>query len=92
MKIKLNCVPHIISVNMKKPPNLNEEIAAMAKSDSTCASTQSIESARSRDEEKQCNSIIKPSSHEKQRKRKKCRSQLVQEIRISVSIFIKIIK
>lgn len=70
---------------MKKPLNLSEEIAAMAKSDPTCATTQSVEIARARDEEKQCNSIVKPSSHEKQRKRKKCRSQLVQEIRISVS-------
>lgn len=80
-----SCGARTILVNMKKPPNLNEEIAAMAKSDSTCGSTQSIESARSKDEEKQCNSIIKPNLHEKQRKRKKCRSQLVQEIRISVS-------
>lgn len=70
---------------MKKLPNLNEEIAAMAKSDPTCISIQSIDNIRTRDEENQCNSVVKSNAIE-QRKRKKCRSQLVQEIRISVNI------
>lgn len=70
---------------MKKPPNLNEEIAAMAKSDPTCISIQSVENIRARDEEKQNHSVDKSNATE-QRKSKKCRAQLVQEIRISVNI------
>ena len=71
---------------MKKPLNLNEEIAAMAKSDSSCISVQSVENTRIKEEENHCNAINKSNMFEKQRKRKKSRSQLVQEIRISVSI------
>lgn len=74
-------------VNMKRPPNLNEEIAAMAKSDSTGIPTISIENHRSRDDEKLHNiNSNNPNSADSKRKRKKNRSQLVQTIRISVSI------
>lgn len=72
---------------MKRPPNLNEEIAAMAKSDSTGIPTLSIENQRSRDDEKLHNaSSNNPNSTDSKRKRKKNRSQLVQTIRISVCI------
>lgn len=71
---------------MKRPPNLNEEIAAMAKSDSTGIPTMSTENHRSRDDEKLHNiNSSKPNSTDSKRKRKKNRSQLVQTIRISVS-------
>lgn len=75
----------MISVNMKRPPNLNEEIAAMAKSDPACISTLTIENVRVKGEEKQNTLDAKTSISEEQRRMKKCRSQLVQEIRISVS-------
>lgn len=75
----------MISVNMKRPPNLNEEIAAMAKSDPACISTLTIENIRAKGEEKQNTLDAKTSTNEEQRRRKKCRAQLVQEIRISVS-------
>lgn len=75
------------TVNMKRPPNLNEEIAAMAKSDSNGMPTIAIENHRSRDDEKLSNvNSHNPSSMDSKRKRKKNRSQLVQTIRISVSI------
>lgn len=70
---------------MKRPPNLNEEIAAMAKSDLTSMHTIIMENARARDEEKQTNATPKPSANDLKRKRKKNRAQLVQTIRISVS-------
>lgn len=71
---------------MKKPPNLNEEIAAMAKSDSSHSSELSTENNRHRDEEKQSNLMTKPNTSDSKMKKRKCRSKLVQEIRISVSI------
>lgn len=70
---------------MKKPMNLHEEIAAMAKSDSTGASAISMENVRIKEEERQNSSAVKSNSNETPRKRKKNRAQLVQEIRISVS-------
>lgn len=70
---------------MKKPMNLHEEIAAMAKSDSTGVSSISMENTRIKDEERQNSSAVKSNSNEIPRKRKKNRAQLVQEIRISVS-------
>lgn len=73
-------------VNMKRPPNLNEEIAAMAKSDSASISMISMDNVRIRDEEKQISAVAKPNSNDLKRKRKENRSQLVREIRISVSI------
>lgn len=69
---------------MKKPPNLNEEIAAMAKSDTACISIISTEDIRAKDEENQNSFIAKINAGEEKRKKKKCRKQLVQEIRISV--------
>lgn len=72
---------------MKKPLNLNEEIAAMAKSDSTGVSTQPTENVRARDEEKQSSLDTKVKDDAEKRRKKKCRKQLVQEIRISVSCF-----
>lgn len=72
---------------MKRPPNLNEEIAAMAKSDSIGIPAMSTENHRSRDDEKLHNiNSNKPNSSDAKRKRKKNRSQLVQTIRISVSM------
>lgn len=68
---------------MKRPPNLNEEIAAMA--NASCTSTQSIENNRVTDEDKQNNCVSKTNTGEEKRRKKKCRKQLVQEIRISVS-------
>lgn len=70
---------------MKKPPNLNEEIAAMAKSDTACISIISTENIRARDEENQNTFVARTNSGEEKRRKKKCRKQLVQEIRISVS-------
>lgn len=76
-----------ILVNMKRPPNLNEEIAALAKSDlGGTPSTMSMDNARARDEEKQTNAESKPNSSDSKRKRNKNRAPLVQTIRISVSI------
>lgn len=68
---------------MSKLPNLSEEIAAMAKSDSGHHSTPSSENNRMRDDEK-LHSMNMKSSAEKQYKKKKCRAKLVQEIRIDV--------
>lgn len=77
---------------MKRPPNLNEEIAAMAKSDpSSMISMSSVENTRTKDEERQMNTATKPNSTDSKRKRKKNRAQLVQTIRISVSIISKLI-
>lgn len=73
--------------NIKRPLNLNEEIAAMAKSDTTCITNISTEGTRIKDEERQNHAIIKSNTSESKSKRKKSRSQLVQEIRISVSFF-----
>lgn len=73
---------------MKKPPNLNEEIAAMAKSDLAGPSELSTDNSRYRDEEKQSSSMTKSSSGDSKRKKLKCRAKLVKEIRISVSIII----
>lgn len=71
---------------MKKPPNLNEEIAAMAKSsDLSHSSELSTENNRHRDEEKQSYPMAKPNTSDSKMKKRKCRSKLVQEIRISVS-------
>lgn len=70
---------------MKKPPNLNEEIAAMAKSDLSHSSELSMDNNRHRDEEKQNNLMAKPNTSDSRKKKRKCRSKLVQEIRISVS-------
>lgn len=73
---------------MKRPPNLNEEIAAMAKSDSTGVPTVSIENHRSRGDEKLNNTNSSSSNAtDAKRKRKKNRTQLVTAIRISVSFF-----
>ncbi|XP_031639899.1 uncharacterized protein LOC116351884 isoform X2 [Contarinia nasturtii] len=74
-------------VNVKRPQNLNEEIAAMAKSDSINSTSLSVESTRqgtrAKDEENQINLIAKPNTSQSERRKKKCRSLLVQEIRIS---------
>ncbi|XP_055314214.1 probable histone-lysine N-methyltransferase CG1716 isoform X2 [Sitodiplosis mosellana] len=70
-------------INMKRPPNLNEEIAAMAKSDPACISIISTENIRARDEENQNICVAKSNTGEEQCRKKKCRMQLVQEIRIS---------
>lgn len=67
---------------MKRPPNLNEEIAAMANPTSMPIS---MENTRMRDEEKPLNAVTKPNASDSRRKRKKNRAQLVQTIRISVS-------
>lgn len=76
------------TVNMKRPPNLNEEIAAMAKSDSTGMPTLSIENHRSRSDDKSNNTNSNSSNAtDAKRKRKKNRTQLVTAIRISVSSF-----
>lgn len=71
---------------MKKMPSLNEEIAAMAKSDSTgMTSDLSIDSNHYRDDEKQSNSNTKASSSDvRKRNKSRSRAKLVQEIRISV--------
>lgn len=70
---------------MKNPPNLNEEIAAMAKSDSSHSSEFSTENNRHRDEEKQSNIMAKPNTNDSENMQRKCRSKLVRQIRISVS-------
>lgn len=69
---------------MKNPPNLNEEIAAMAKFDSSHSSEFSTDNNRYRDEDKQSNPMAKPNTSDSKKKKRKCRSKLVQEIRISV--------
>lgn len=70
---------------MKNPPNLNEEIAAMAKSDSSHTSELSTDNSRHRDEERQSNPMAKPNASDSKKKKRKCRKKLVREIRISVS-------
>lgn len=70
---------------MKRPLNLNEEIAAMAKSDPNSISTLSVDNNRSRDEENHNMLMAKTNANQPQRRKKKCRALLVQEIRISVS-------
>lgn len=71
---------------MKGPANLNEEIAALAKLDSTGVPTVSNENHRSKGDEKLNNANSNSSNAtDSKRKRKKNRAQLVTAIRISVS-------
>lgn len=72
--------------NMKKLPNLSEEIAAMAKTDSGSTSSPSTANTSSADQEcDKFNLSVQP-DNAPNRKKKRCRSKLVQEFRISVSL------
>lgn len=72
---------------MKKIPNLNEEIAAMAKTDAGgSASPAIVNVSSSADQEcEKINSSVP--NDDKPKSKKRCRDKLVQEIRISVSCF-----
>lgn len=70
-----------ITVNMKRMPNLSEEIAAMAFS-----TTSALSSDLSRDEDGMHKYPQNLNLSESMPKKRRSRSRLVQEIRISVSV------
>lgn len=74
------------TVNIRKPNNLHEEIMALAKTDSSGSTTSPVYLYKTSDDKSGIH-CPNPEREISMKKNKKNREKLVQEFRISVSIF-----